>query len=123
MATINYTIQRNDDDSLTFTWANLTPTDNDGQPLALSRFVEKTVHVYGNFGTGGTMQIQGSNEAPGAFANGVTLDGVNDAALSFTAAGIETVKESPHQIRPFGSAGTGYSLTVKLHVPRGNKGL
>ena len=122
MATVNYTITRNPDDSLTFTWAGLTETNADGQPLILSRFSDKNVHVYGTFGTGGTIVIQGTNEDAGSFSNSVTLEGVNNSNLSFTAPGIETIKEVPFQIRPFISAGTGVSLTCKIHVPRANKG-
>lgn len=123
MATVNYSIFRHDDDSLTFTWTPLTETNNDGQPLILSRFPDKSVHVYGTFGAGGTCIIEGTNEAPGAFANAVTLEGVNNSNLSYTAAGIETIKEVPVQLRPRISAGTGVSLTVKIHVPRFNRGL
>jgi hypothetical protein len=123
MATVNYTMTRQEDDSLTITWTGLTETNSDGQPLILSRFSDKTVHVYGTFGTGGTIVIQGTNDNPGSFSNPLTLEGVNNSSLSFTAAGIETIKELPVQIRPFISAGTGVSLTCKIHVPRANKGL
>lgn len=123
MATVNYTIKRHDDDSLTFTWTLLTETNADGQPLVLSRFTEKNVQAYGTFGAGGTVKMQGTNDDPGAFTNPVDLEGVNNSALSFTSAGMETLKEVPVQIRPLVSAGTGVSLTVKIHVPRANKGL
>ena len=122
MATVNYTIKRNEDESLTFTWANLTETNNDGQPLVLSRFPDKTVQVYGTF-NGGTLVIEGTNEDPGTFTQGLTIEGVNNSSLSFTAAAIETIKECPVQIRPRVTVGTGVSLTVKIHVPRANRGL
>lgn len=123
MATVNYTITRHDDESLTFTWTPLTETNADGQPLVLSRYADKTLHAYGTFGTGGTVVLEGTNESPGSFANGVLMEGVNNTAISLTAAAIETVQEVPVQIRPRVSAGTGVSLTVKIHVPRANRGL
>lgn len=118
MATVNYTITRHDDDSRTFTWTPLTETNADGQPLILSSAYDKTVQVYGTFGAGGTCIVEGTNESPGAFAQGLTLEGLNNTALSYTAAGIEKIKENPVQLRPRVSAGTGVSLTVKIHVPR-----
>lgn len=92
------------------TWTPLTMTNADGAPIAYPGFAT-SVQVTGNFGAGGTVLIEGSNDG----TNYVTLTDLAAAALSITAAGIKTIRENVAYIRPRVSAGDGTtSLTVTL---------
>ncbi len=62
-----------------------------------------TAQVTGTIGAGFSLTIQGSND-------GVTWYPLNDqanAAVTFTALGLKTVRDQPLFIRPFVSAGDG----------------
>ncbi len=70
-----------------------------------------SVQVTGNFGTGGTVVVEGSNDG----VNWATLNDLGGTALSFTAAGLRGVRERVKWLRPRLSAGTGtISLTVSV---------
>lgn len=77
-----------------------------------SRLSDKTVQVLGVFGTGGSVNIEGSNDG------GTTWAILNDSrgegsALTFTAADVRVVNEVPDLIRANVTAGDGTtSLTV-----------
>ena len=89
---------------------------DDGLPLEVSSFADKTVQVKGTFGSGGTIVIEGSNDA----ASGAIYATLNDPqgnALSITAAKIETILENPRILRPRVTAGDGdTSLTITVLV-------
>lgn len=71
----------------------------------------RTAQITGTFGTGGTIQIQGSNDG----TNWVVLTDPQGNAITKTAAGIEIVEEVTRYIRPAVTAGDGTtSLTVTL---------
>lgn len=79
---------------------------------------EKSVHVKGTFGAGGTVKLQGTNDGattatfPAATVNQLNKpDGTN---LSLTAEGLLQILENPAWIRPVISAGTGVSVTVLI---------
>ena len=90
------------DDSVvkvTYTIAN----GNDGTPCEYAQWADRSVHVAGTFGVGGTIVIEGSN-------NGSTYKTLTDPqgnALSFTAESIEAITELVRYIRPRVTAGDG----------------
>lgn len=92
-------------------WENLGNGD-EGSWEVLPNLADKTVHVFGAFGVGGTVVLKGTNE-PGTPANEIQLVDPQGNDLSFTAAAIEVMLENPLKIRPEVTAGDGDTdLTV-----------
>lgn len=98
------------------TWTGLLNTDV-GDGISLAVFDSYNVQVKGTVGAGGTVVIEGSNDA------GSTYAGLNDTrgesnALSFTAADIRAGLERPALLRPNVTAGDGttnFSVIVTAH--------
>lgn len=107
-------IEGHGQDTIQVLWETLTETNADGSLLKTPGRSDKSVHVVGNFGIGGTCVIQGSNDG----TNWVTLTDPQGNALSFTSTGLEMIAENPLYIRPFISAGTGVDLDVYLVAKR-----
>lgn len=82
-------------------WEGLANGD-DGSANGYAKLTSKTVQVSGDFGTGGTVEIEGSNDG-GTSWN--TLEDESGSALSLTAAGIHAIAAPPELIRPRVSAG------------------
>lgn len=94
-------------DGALFTWTPVTQADT-GAAIERGSYGDRSVHVKGTFGSGGTCLIEGSND-------GVTFVTLKDSlgnAMSFTAEGIADVGPAVAYIRPRVSAGTGVSLTI-----------
>ncbi|MBK8772253.1 MAG: hypothetical protein IPM06_17775 [Rhizobiales bacterium] len=91
-------------------WLAITEADT-GAAFELSRFADRSVQVFGTFGAGGTLLIEGSNDGGTTWA---TLKDVFGVALQFTSADILTIGPIVRHIRPRVSAGTGVSLNVYL---------
>ena len=88
---------------------------DDGTPVEAPHYPDKTVQVYGTFGAGGTLLIEGTTATAAAGATWATLNDPNGNALSITAAKIEAVLENVWLIRPRVSAGDGTtSLTARI---------
>ena len=110
MATVNRTRVKNLTNSETITWAAVTGSDV-GDAYEYSKFADKTVQVLGTFGD--TLTIQGSNDG----TNWATLSDSSGVELTFTAADIKLIAESPRYIRP--SAGASItSVTVIIQATR-----
>lgn len=91
------------------TWSGMQQ-DDDGEPVRLAVFSDRSVQVTGTFG-GATLTIGGSND-------GVTYHALSTPAgdsLALTSAGLHQIVELPVFIKPrvFGGDGT-TSLTVIL---------
>jgi len=92
----------------------ITSTDTDGAPYIFSgRYPDKSIHVFGTFGTGGVVKAQGTNEVLSP-ANWYNLNDPQGAEISINAAKIKEILENVYQFRPYLSAGTGTALTVIL---------
>ncbi len=103
---------------LGITWTPLTFTGlDDGRAFDTLDYADISVQVFGTFGVGGSLRIEGSNEAtPTTWA---TLNDPQANALDFTAAKIEQVLEMPRWIRPRITAGdANTSLTCVLWARR-----
>lgn len=127
MATIPYTITpitRYREECHLITWPALTNSTTDvGDAIQMPGSYGRSVQVTGTLGTGGSVQIQGSNiVAPSqAFASTdfVALTDPQGNALDMNSLKIEEVQEITYWIRPKITAGDGStSLTVSLLVRR-----
>jgi hypothetical protein len=83
------------------TWDALDGSDN-GDAAMHEGFTDRTVHVTGTFDSA-TVTIQGSNDG----TNWATLNDVAGAPLTFTAAGMRTIREAPYYTRAITSGGGG----------------
>ena len=84
-----------------------------GVPVNLARFSDKTVQVFGTFGVGGTVLLEGSIDG----TNWAPLKNVFNGDISFTQASIATITEVPAYIRPRISGGDGTtSITILILV-------
>ena len=92
------------------TWAGMQNGD-DGQPIELANFADRSVQVVGTFGAGGKVRIEGS-------LNGTDYAPLTDPQgndLDITTAKIEAITEVARWIRPRVIAGDGTtSLTVTM---------
>jgi hypothetical protein len=88
-----------------------------GQEWDTQDFPDVSVQVFGTFGAGGNLRIEGSNETTPT--NWATLNDPQGNALDITGAKIEQVLELPRWIRPSVTAGDGTTaLTVRLYAGR-----
>jgi len=95
-------------------WSGLLNGD-DGAPFEGVDFADRTVQISGDFGTGGSLTLQGSNDGTNWYA--VTDPQAN--AITKTAAGLEVISENPRYMRPIVTAGDGATnLAVKIWARR-----
>jgi hypothetical protein len=94
-------------------WTPLTFSGTDeGDAFIVPGWTERTVQVFGTFGAGGSVRIEGSID--GGVTYGVLTDPQGNA-LDITAAKLETITEAVTHIRPRVTAGDGTtSLTVLI---------
>lgn len=99
------------------TWTGILNGDT-GSWFDTEDFADRTFQVSGTFGAGGSVTMQGSNDAS-APTNVFTLTDQAGAALTFTAAGGKVALEAPRWVRPTCTAGDGTtSLTVQAIARR-----
>ncbi len=89
----------------------VTNADAEGSSVSIIGAADRTVHIYGTFGSA-TVVLQGTNDEAGS--NWITLHDISGAEISATAALIAMVAENPLFIRPFLSGGA--ASTVNIHV-------
>ena len=94
-------------------WATLLNGD-DGAPFEFVDWADRTIQVFGTFGAGGTVVLEGSNDG----VNYSTLTDSNGVAMSYTAAAVKQINEAPRYVRPRVTAGDGttaltFSLTAR----------
>lgn len=90
-----------------------------GVALESAAFADKTAHVFGTFGAGGQVELEGSNDpavaSPGGSTNWFPLVDPQGNPISKTSQAGETILENPRFIRPRVSAGDGNtSITVVI---------
>jgi hypothetical protein len=99
--------------NVTYTWT--LANGDDGKPANHAGSGDRTVQVFGTFGTGGALVIEGSQ-------NGTNWNTLRDAFgqnLQFTAADLRAVAESPVYVRARVASGDGTtSLTAILSIRR-----
>jgi len=100
------------------TWTGLTTTNTDGAPIFAPDHTIKDVQVFGTFGAGGSVRIQGSLDGETTWA---ALNDVQGNALNISAAAIEKIQETSASVRPLVTAGDGTtSLTVVMILKMAN---
>jgi hypothetical protein len=103
-------------ESTRFTNATLARWDDmqngdDGDAFDMSTYSDKSVQVFGTFGVGGTLTVEGSNDG----SNWAVLTDPQGNDLRLTAAKIELISEATRFVRPRVSAGDGTTdLTVLI---------
>lgn len=98
-------------------WGPLANGDT-GAPVQLPANSDRSIHIFGTFGAGGTVVVQVSNEliAP---VNWVTATDPSGAAISVTSLALKAIIEVSRWIRVSVTAGDGTtSLTAALLVRR-----
>ena len=88
-------------------WSGLLNGD-DGQAFEALEYADRAMQVTGTFGTGGSLQLEGSNDG----SNWVILADPQGNPLTFTAGKIEQVLETPRYVRPRVTAGDGTTNLV-----------
>jgi hypothetical protein len=104
----------------TLTWAGLLGSTTDtGEPAEYPQFNDKTVHVNGTLGVGGSVSIEGSNNN----VNWKVLTDPQGNPLTFTAVNmIEQIMECPRYIRPNVTAGDGTTnFNVVIQCTKGSR--
>lgn len=110
MATRAVVTTNQDMRSVTMTWSGLTNASaDDGTPVELADYADRSIQVQGTIGAGGNLRIEGSNNA----VDYVVLTDPQGTALNFVAAGtLEQVQEMTRFIRPRITAGDGTTNLV-----------
>lgn len=107
-------------ESAHISWGPLANGD-DGTPVSFAEFADRSVQFTGTFGTGGSIQLEGSNDLTSP-TNWFLLTDYQGNNIVKTAAAFEGVEEPSVWVRPRVTAGDGTtSLTAKLYArrPRG----
>jgi hypothetical protein len=93
-----------------FSWSAMQNGD-EGQPVELANFADRTIQVAGLFGAGGNVRVEGSIDG----VNYVVLTDPQGNDLNINSGKIESVTELVRYIRPVISGGDGStSLNVTL---------
>ena len=100
------------------TWEGLLQGD-DGSPVEISQFPDKSVHSDGSYTSTGAIAMQGSNTGTAWFA--LTKPGGAEISLTADTVGAMIV-ENPRFIRPLvtdGDGSTDIDVLLEAYVPRG----
>lgn len=107
-------------------WEGMTTNDT-GMPVNVALWADKSIHIFGNFGSGATVVWQGSNDPRAnpkhddhASATWLTLTDPQGNALSKTAEAIEQVLENTWWVRPKVTGGTNPDIDVVTTMKRTN---
>lgn len=120
MAIVKFTSE-NRGDTQTLTWTGLT-TGDIGVAWELSKYSDKTAHIFGNFGTTGSVTLYGSNDptclTDQASAAKFVLTDPSSTAITKTAAAGEQILENPRFIWPEVILGTTPAITVIIQATK-----
>lgn len=114
--TINY------NNTQVVTWSGLT-TNSLGDPWLRNDYADKCVQIFGDFGSGASVTIEGSNDprviSDPSNAVWFTLTDPQANALTKTSAAGEQILENPRWIRPNVTLGTSPDITVIICATKG----
>lgn len=96
------------------TWASMANGD-DGEPIELANFADRSVQVTGTFGAGGSVRIEGSNDG----VNYAPLTDPQGNNLDILSAKIEAISEVVRYIRPRVTAGDGTTAITVCMLLKG----
>jgi hypothetical protein len=104
------------DNSLTYvTWSGLLNGD-DGTAVRGAEWADRSIHFLGTFGVGGSISLEGTNEATPT--NWIVLTDPQGNAITKTAPGIEQVLEVTRWIRVRVTAGDGTTDITAIVLAR-----
>lgn len=115
MAVVAFTLtdvsEKGDGSALKIVWTPMLNGDT-GAPVQFPKHNDKSIHVSGTFGTGGSVAVEGSNNNGASF---VALRSPDSNTIAITSETIKAVLENTAQVRPHVTAGDGTtSLTVSM---------
>jgi hypothetical protein len=91
---------------------------DDGTPVSLSEFSDRSVQFSGTFGAGGSVQLEGSNDLTSPTTWNLLTDYQGNNIVK-TSASLEGVEEPTVWVRPKCTAGDGTtSIVVKMYCRR-----
>lgn len=96
-------------------WSGLANGDT-GNPMDYPEWADRNLQVFGTFGAGGSLSLEGSNDK----VNWVTLHDVTGATLTFSTAGVKMIVENVLYVRPVVTGDGTTSLTAILIARRTN---
>lgn len=97
-------------DSWVVSWTNMAVGDT-GYPLQMPGSSDRSVQVSGDFGSGGAVNILGSNDG----TNYSILTDPQGNALTFTTSKIEAITEATAYIKPQVATGDG-TTNINVHM-------
>lgn len=100
--------------AVVFTWSGLANGD-DGAPIPFSMYADRSVQVFGDFGVGGTVLIEGSNDGE----HWAPLTNLQGTDLQFTTPKIEMASEITLMVRPRVTGGDGTTALTVLLMAKG----
>lgn len=110
MAVKQAKIERFGASSVRVTWEGLGQGD-EGEAVTYGVFTDRSVQVFGTFGAGGSVTMQGSNDN----ANFVALTDPRGNALSISSPRLEQIEDLSYSFKPVVNGGDGTTaLTVVL---------
>lgn len=98
-------------------WTPLANGDS-GTPYQGAAAPDRSVQVFGTFGAGGSVTMEGSNEV--AATTYAAMSDAQGVAIAVTAAKVETVAEFMNWTRPRVTAGDGTTALTVAMIVRGN---
>lgn len=107
MAVVKVSVERIANGVLAYRW--LLANGDTGMPVCIPAASDKSVHVSGTFGAGGSISLRGSNKAVPVVATDPIMTAGEGGAnpITKTAEGIEQIQENPQWIWPHVTAGDG----------------
>jgi len=100
-------------DIIAYLWTNVTESDT-CRAVEVPNRADKTVQVSDDFGTSGSVAVEGSvHEDQSVFS---ALNDPQGNVIAVTSADIETILENVAYIRPAVTAGTGVSVDVVIYM-------
>ena len=119
MASITPTKETQDNGStIIITWATITTTDTEGDPVRFNPWGDRTIQAVGNFSGGATIALHGSNDG----TNFSAIRDVSDAVIGLASNEIQTVQEVPLYVKPVIVSGDGSAdIDVILVMRRSNE--
>ena len=102
------------------TWTPLLNGDS-GSAYSAASLSDKSVQVFGTFGAGGTLIIEGSNDSGTTWATINDTRGETTGALSFTGADLRQILENCEMVRPRVTAGDGTTSLTCIIVAKGQQ--
>ena len=118
MAVVTPTAEQPDVGIFLFTFTPLANGDT-GAWIDVGPYSDVCFEVYGTFGAGGNLRLEGTNDTTSTPVAGSILpvNDVNDTAINLTATRFKWVLESPQRLRFNVTAGdVTTALTVKLRM-------